>query len=271
MAATAPVLHRRISLSDIGAPGTVTAQPGAQLPPKYSEYKPGCRDEFFRDIREYQAAAQIHAHHRQAASTSSPTAASPTADADSADEAPSYDSIGHALPTIHETKVFRRRLLETLRGIREFIERSRRTLKWSNCFGLSEKVQIILAGFLLLCIVGGIAAMGVKYQQVAGLLALAIFFLVHVGTSFFIIRKYMLKRRLIEALQVGLAKVEQFEKIDDRTLRAIKKGVADTLNPMFWMDRERMMEEAIPEAHREPPPPPLSPPPPAHLEEVRSS
>ncbi|KAK6349462.1 hypothetical protein TWF696_005746 [Orbilia brochopaga] len=270
--ASTTVLHRRISLSDIGAPQTVTAQPGAPLPPKYLDYKRGCRDEFFRDLTEYQAAAQIHAHHRQAASASasSPTAEAPSPDTD---EAPSYDSIGNALPTIHETKVFRRRLLETLRAIREFIERSRRTPKWSNCFGLSEKAQVLLAGFLLICIIAGIAALGVKYQQVAGLLALAIFFIVHVGTSFFIFRKYLLKHRLIEALQVGLAKVEQFEKMDDKTLGAIKKGVADTLNPMFWMDRERRMEEAIPEELRVPvePPPPPPPPPPAHVEDARPS
>ncbi|KAF3079652.1 hypothetical protein TWF569_005736 [Orbilia oligospora] len=202
-------LHRRISLSDLESPeAPVSAQPTHHLPPKYFEYKRGGRDEFFRDLEAYQAAAQIHAQHHQA------TAASPTIGSDE-HEAPSYDSIGEALPTIHETKVFKKRLLSTLREIREFTEKRRNTPKWSNCFGLTQNVRLMLAAILILCMVGGIVAMAITFRQVA-----------------------------------GLGKVERFEKMEEETLKRIKKGVDATLNPMFWIESERRMEEAIPEELR---------------------
>ncbi|KAF3936013.1 hypothetical protein ABW19_dt0201674 [Dactylella cylindrospora] len=235
-------MHRRISLSDIVAPEIHENQPPPPLPPKYFEYKPGGRDEFFRDLDAYQAAAQIHATHAQAGSLASPAP----------EDAPSYDSIGESLPTIHETKVFKRRLLETLRSIRDFTEHRRRLPKWSNCFGLSDKVQIGLSIFLLCAIIAGLAALGVKYQQIAGLLAMSLFLVVHASVTFFVARKHILKTRLIEALQIGLAKVERFEKIDDKTLKRIKDGINATLNPMFWIESERRMEEAIPEQLRVP-------------------
>ncbi|KAF3211039.1 hypothetical protein TWF679_006532 [Orbilia oligospora] len=198
-------LHRRISLSDLESPETVVStQPTHHLPPKYFEYKRGGRDEFFRDLEAYQAAAQIHAQHHQA------TAASPTIGSDE-HEAPSYDSIGEALPTIHETKVFKKRLLSTLREIREFTEKRRNTPKWSNCFGLTQNIRLALAAVLIICMVGGIVAMAITFRQIA---------------------------------------VERFEKMEEETLKRIKKGVDATLSPMFWIESERRMEEAIPEELR---------------------
>ncbi|KAF3197325.1 hypothetical protein TWF191_005420 [Orbilia oligospora] len=210
-------LHRRISLSDLESPETVVStQPTHHLPPKYFEYKRGGRDEFFRDLEAYQAAAQIHAQHHQA------TAASPTIGSDE-HEAPSYDSIGEALPTIHETKVFKKRLLSTLREIREFTEKRRNTPKWSNCFGLTQNIRLALAAVLIICMV---------------------------GFSFFMLRKHVYQGRLVEALLIGLGKVERFEKMEEETLKRIKKGVDATLSPMFWIESERRMEEAIPEELR---------------------
>ncbi|EGX42913.1 hypothetical protein AOL_s00215g862 [Orbilia oligospora ATCC 24927] len=237
-------LHRRISLSDLESPeAPISAQPTHHLPPKYFEYKRGGRDEFFRDLEAYQAAAQIHAQHHQA------TAASPTIGSDE-HEAPSYDSIGEALPTIHETKVFKKRLLSTLREIREFTEKRRNTPKWSNCFGLTQNVRLALAAILILCMVGGIITMAITFRQVAGMLALGVFLVVFIGFSFFMLRKHVYQGRLVEALLIGLGKVERFEKIEEETLKRIKKGVDATLNPMFWIESERRMEEAIPEELR---------------------
>ncbi|KAK6534996.1 hypothetical protein TWF281_006295 [Arthrobotrys megalospora] len=258
-------LHRRISLSDLEASpeAPIASQPTRHLPPKYFEYKPGGRDEFFRDLEAYQAAAQIHAQHRQTAATS------PTLGDDEDYEAPSYDSIGELLPTIHETKIFKKRLLDTLRAIRDFTEKRRKTPKWSNCFGLSNKVRLALAVVLILGMLGGIAAMAVTFRQVAGMLAMVVFLLVFLGYSFFIVRKFIYQERLVEALLIGLGKVERFEKIESVTLERIKKGIDATLSPYFWMESERRMEEAIPEELRVSPAQQrenvIQPPPPAHL------
>ncbi|KAK6362315.1 hypothetical protein TWF730_006011 [Orbilia blumenaviensis] len=251
-------LHRRISLSDLEAPEThISTQPVHHLPPKYFEYKPGGRDEFFRDLDAYQAAAKIHAQHRQTAS--------PTVGSADEHEVPSYDSIGEVLPTIHETKIFKKRLLDTLRAIRDFTEKRRKTPKWSNCFGISSSVRLALAVILILGMVGGIVVMAITFRQVAGMLAMGVFLVVFLGVSFFTVRKYIYQRRLVEALLIGLGKVERFEKIDEKTLDRIKKGVDATLSPYFWMESERRMEEAIPEELRQPAATEIQPPPPAHL------
>ncbi|KAK6350436.1 hypothetical protein TWF718_003628 [Orbilia javanica] len=250
-------LHRRISLSDLEAPeAPISTQPSQHLPPKYFEYKPGGRDEFFRDLEAYQAAAQIHAQHRQTATTS------PT-DGSDEHEAPSYDSIGEALPTIHETKVFKKRLLRTLRDIREFTEKRRNSPKWSNCFGITQNIRLALAAVLILGMVGGIIAMAITFRQIAGMLAISVFLAVFVMFSWFMLRKYIYQQRLVEALLIGLGKVERFERIEDKTLERIQKGVDATLNPLFWIESERRMEEAIPEALRVPAG--IPPPPPAHF------
>ncbi|KAF3926054.1 hypothetical protein ABW20_dc0108949 [Dactylellina cionopaga] len=249
--------------------------PPPPLPPKYFECKPGGREEFFKDLEAYQVAAQIHAQHAQV-SNSAPSTAQHTGD----HEAPSYDSIGEvALPTIHETKVFKNRLLTTLRAMRDFIEVSRRTPKWSNCFGFSDKVQIVLVMALLVALVGAIVCLAVFYLEIAGLVALAVFLVVHAASSYFVIRKYFLKKHLIESLQIVLAKVERFEKIDDLILKRLIHGVSATLSPIFWIRSVRRMEEAIPEETRvviPPPihvdiPPPPTTPPPAHEDAGRTS
>ncbi|RVD82000.1 uncharacterized protein DFL_009844 [Arthrobotrys flagrans] len=247
-------LHRRISFSDFEAP--ISTQPSHHLPPKYFEYKPGGRDEFFRDLEAYQAAAQIHAQHHQTAATS------PTIGSDE-HEAPSYDRISEALPTIHETKIFKKRLLRTLRDIREFTEKRRNTPKWSNCFGLSQSIRLALAVVLILGMVGGIIVMAITFRQVAGMLAMGVFLVVFLAFSWFMFRKYVYQQRLVEALLIGLGKVERFEKIDDEILKRIQKGVDATLNPLFWIESERRMEEAIPEELRVPAE--IQPPPPAHF------
>ncbi|KAK6506658.1 hypothetical protein TWF481_005117 [Arthrobotrys musiformis] len=254
-------LHRRISLSDLEAPeAPITQQPSHHLPPKYFEYKPGGRDEFFRDLEAYQAAAQIHAQHHLTTPTS------PTSETH---DAPSYDSIGDNLPTIHETKIFKRRLLHTLRGIREFTEKRRNTPKWSNCFGLTHSIRLALAVVLILGMVGGIVVMAITFRQVAGMLALGVFLVVFIGFSFFTLRKYVYQQRLVEALLIGLGKVERFEKMDEKTLKRIKKGVDATLSPHFWIESERRMEEAVPEELRLPAEHAraveIQPPPPAHF------
>ncbi|KAK6521853.1 hypothetical protein TWF506_002056 [Arthrobotrys conoides] len=250
-------LHRRISLSDLEAPeAPISTQPTHHLPPKYFDYKPGGRDEFFRDLDAYQVAAQIHAQHHQIRTTS------PTIGSDE-HEAPSYDSIGEALPTIHETKIFKKRLLGTLREIREFTEKRRNTPKWSNCFGLTQNIRLGLAVLLILGMVGGIIVMAITFRQVAGMLAMGVFLVVFIGFSFFMLRKYVYQKRLVEALLIGLGKVERFEKIDEEALKRIKKGIDATLNPMFWIESERRMEEAIPENLRVPAG--IQPPPPAHF------
>lgn len=239
--------HRRISLSDIIEPERRPTQPDAQLPPEYVVTKAGGREEFFNDLEAYQAAAKIHATHHQ---STLPVTTTPET------EAPSYDSIGEAMPTIHETKIFKRRLLETLRSIRDFMEKRRQTPSWSNLFGVSEKIQIIVCGILMLGMVVGLIGMCVWYRQVAGILALCLFLLVFSVLSYFVTRKMLIKSRLVQALQKGLIQVEKFEKMDDVTLDTIRNGVAAVLSPMYWIQKERDLEEAIPEFARGPPPPP---------------
>ncbi|KAK6542895.1 hypothetical protein TWF694_006834 [Orbilia ellipsospora] len=254
-------LNRRISLSDIENPeapiASSSTQPAGPLPPKYLEYKPGGREEFFKDLEAYQAAAQIYLQHQNAiaAAANSPVEAA----------APSYDAVSEInLITIHETKLFRKRILGTLRAIRDFIERRRRTPKWSNCFGLTENIRLILAAVLAVGMVAGIVTMSILFRQVSGLIALSIFLLVHLGSTFFLVRNHRVKSKLIEALQVGLAKVEVFERIDDKNLGLIQRGIDQTLNPLFWIESQRRMEEAIPDETRAilPPPIPIDIPPP---------
>ncbi|KAF3914168.1 hypothetical protein AA313_de0210170 [Arthrobotrys entomopaga] len=250
-------LNRRISISDIEtpeAPISSSSRSSGPLPPTYLEYKPGGREEFFKDLEAYQAAAQIYLQHKTAAA-----AAAAASNSSSGAAAPSYDTIGEvSLITIHETKIFRKRILTTLREIRNFIERRRLSPKWSNCFGMAESIRFILAAALAVGLIAGIAIMAVLFRQAAGLVALTIFLIVHMGNMFYLIQSHRKKSRLIKALQVGLAKVEAFERIDDENLALIKGGINRTLNPLFWIQSERRMEEAIPdEARVVVPPPPL--------------
>ncbi|EPS35179.1 hypothetical protein H072_11489 [Dactylellina haptotyla CBS 200.50] len=257
-------LHRRISLSDLEAleAPVISSQPAPPPLPEYSEYKPGSREEFYKDLEAYQAAAQIHAQHKAAP-------ASPTAH----DLAPSYDSIGDiALPTIRETHVFKKRLLKTLRAIHEFAELRRRTPKWSNCFALPFKVRIVLAAGLFLGMICGLLVMGIIYRQAGGMLALGFFLVAHIGINFFLIRTHIVKTRLIQALEVALEQVERFERIDDVSFARMKKGINVTLSPLFWIQSERRMREAIPDSARVVLPPPVHvdiPPPP--LEDLETA
>lgn len=240
----------------------IELEQGVNQPPTYLDFKAGTRDEFYQDIEAYQAAAAIHANQKRANSSDHV--------ADQDDEVPDYARLGDTLPTAAENRSFQKRILYTLREMRNFIEERRNKRSIINFLRLSEKVQLIAHGtlFVIMLVIlavcaGMFTSIGSEFPLAAIMVPIGIMALLFGASTFLQFYKYKMKLNLIESLQKGLGQVERFEKIDEKTLATIKKTVRDVLSPMFWIRIERKLEEGgfefdtnRAQATAPPPPPP---------------
>jgi len=215
-------MNRRLSFSDEEAIPPPEEQPQLELnrirtaPPVYSKIRAGSRDEFIRDINAYQAACIIHK----------------TIDGvldELPAEVPSYHatefSNTSSRRSVGEAEIFRIRFLDVMTKLHAYMHEKR---------GLSDSVVSAMFIIALLVIVGGGVAWGAVIGSITIVAIVLLVGVIILGHLIYTIYRYYCKRKLFKAIDVAMAKVKKFERLDDKTVEHIKRGVLEAVPGTYW-------------------------------------
>ncbi|KAK6536175.1 hypothetical protein TWF281_000421 [Arthrobotrys megalospora] len=191
-------------------------------PPTYIKYTPGGRLEFLKDIEAYQAACLINK----------------VVDSPINDPAPAYTLHDFGNPNSPEPsgdkEVFRARFQEKLTKLKESMQHRGKGVLTKKA--LSEKASLLICGVILVVLAGLMAAWVLLLHHVGFLIFLGILWVATLLKFFYTGWGYYHKRRMLRAINVALEKVDMFEKLDDKTVQAIKTGVEHAVPRNYWAD-----------------------------------
>ncbi|RVD80970.1 uncharacterized protein DFL_008853 [Arthrobotrys flagrans] len=191
-------------------------------PPTYTKFTPGGRLEFLKDIEAYQAACLINK----------------VVDIPADDPAPAYalhdfPNAGPSKPT-DDKEIFRANFQKKLCELKEFIQR--RPNGRLTKTGLSEKAILLICAVILVLIAGFVAAWVIVIHQIALLVTLAAVWVATLIMFCYTGWRYYNKRKLLNFINVALLKVDNFERLDDRTVEVIKKAINHAVPASYWVD-----------------------------------
>ncbi|EPS42743.1 hypothetical protein H072_3263 [Dactylellina haptotyla CBS 200.50] len=223
-------MNRRLTsnANDEESTGTPEARPdpparSRTAPPKYINYTPGGRLEFLKDLEAYQTACLIKK----------------VVDIPDADPSPAYalDDINTVpAPEVTDDKeVFKIRLLHHLSRMKEYLQ-ARRKGTVTN-IAITEKSRLIISAVLLILIAGATVTWVLalkRYDSVIfvliGLWAIIVLQALWTG------HKYWQKRRMLSLINSVSVKVSAFEKLNDKTVQALKRGTDRGIPKAYWRD-----------------------------------
>ncbi|KAK6516459.1 hypothetical protein TWF506_006365 [Arthrobotrys conoides] len=191
-------------------------------PPGYTKLTPGGKLEFLRDIEAYQAACLIKK----------------VVDIPVEEPAPAYDL--HDFPNTSasepsdDKEVFRAKFQKKLSELKECIER--RVNGKSSKRALSDKAILLICAAILL-LIGGFAGVWVAVlHHIALIVTLGILWVATLIKFCCTGWSYYHKRKFLTVINVTLLKVDSFERLDEQTVKGIKRGVDHALPGSYWAD-----------------------------------
>ncbi|KAF3312977.1 hypothetical protein TWF173_006364 [Orbilia oligospora] len=196
-------------------------------PPEYTTYTPGGRFEFLKDIEAYQAACLINK----------------VVDFPVDDPAPAYDldDIPNVIPSepTDDKQIFRAKFQKKLSELKEFLQR-RSNLRFTKTT-ISDKAMLLICAAILALIGAFVAVWAAVLHHITLIVTLGILWVATLIKFCLTGWRYYTKRKLLGVINVALLKVDNFERLDDRTVRGIKKGVDRAVPWSYWVDSARMV------------------------------
>ncbi|KAF3174560.1 hypothetical protein TWF225_004080 [Orbilia oligospora] len=196
-------------------------------PPGYTTYTPGGRFEFLKDIEAYQAACLINK----------------VVDFPVDDPAPAYDldDIPNVIPSepTDDKQIFRAKFQKKLSELKEFLQR-RSNLRFTKTT-LSDKAMLLICAAILTLIGAFVAVWAAVLHHITLIVTLGILWVATLIKFCLTGWRYYNKRKLLGVINVALLKVDNFERLEDRTVRGIRKGVDRTVPGSYWVDSARMV------------------------------
>ncbi|KAF3930916.1 hypothetical protein ABW19_dt0207230 [Dactylella cylindrospora] len=187
-------------------------------PPIYLKYTPGGKDEFIRDVNAYQAACLIYKT-LDGVADELPVPDSP---------APEYNpnDPNAARNSVDEANVFRTRFLEVLVKLKDFMANQKRRLP--------DSLRFLLYVIALFALAAGGVIWLVFIKSTMVIAFVIILWLIIFIHFMFTVWKFYYRRRLIRAIDMALDKVERFERLDDKVVADIKRGVYHVVPKTYW-------------------------------------
>ncbi|KAF3122396.1 hypothetical protein TWF569_007089 [Orbilia oligospora] len=196
-------------------------------PPGYTTYTPGGRFEFLKDIEAYQAACLINK----------------VVDFPVNDPAPAYDldDVPNVIPSepTDDKQIFRAKFQKKLSELKEFLQR-RSNLRFTKTT-LSDKAMLLICAAILTLIGAFVAVWAAVLHHITLIVTLGILWVATLIKFCLTGWRYYNKRKLLGVINVALLKVDNFERLDDRTVRGIRKGVDRAVPGSYWVDSARMV------------------------------
>ncbi|KAK6509179.1 hypothetical protein TWF481_003940 [Arthrobotrys musiformis] len=207
------------------APVPPPARSQTAPPPSYTKFTPGGRLEFLKDIEAYQAACLINK----------------VVEIPIDDPAPAYDLHEFANTTTppnppDDKEVFRVKFQKKLSELKEFLQRRPCGNSKLTRNALSEKGILLICAVILILLGGFAAAWVAIFHHVALVVTLGIVWVATLVKFLYTGWRYYHKRKLLTAINAALLKVDNFERLEDGTVRVIKKGAMRAVPGSYWVE-----------------------------------
>ncbi|KAK6357402.1 hypothetical protein TWF718_001714 [Orbilia javanica] len=191
-------------------------------PPIYIKFTPGGRLEFLKDIEAYQAACLINK-----------VVETPTEDPAPAYDLHDFPNAGPSGPP-DDREMFRSGFQKKLSEMQEFLRRrpNGRLTKTA----LSEKGLLLVCAVALVLIAGLMVVWVLAFHHITLLVTFGIVWVATLIKFCYTGWRYYHKRRMLNYINTALTKVDNFERLDDRTVKGLKKGVEHAVPRSYWAD-----------------------------------